>query len=139
MGSPAGRRELECGKVETGCHGAAGQAPFPEALRRLPAIGRHDRLRALARCEIGSERDALDRALRSCSDLEHERGTGMVVPDLDGIDLVPMRALAAREQEIDRGRCRSAIVQRSSIPEGLAKMSAFGMRQQFQQTDHFGC
>ena len=34
---------------------------------------------------------------------------GVIVPDLGGIDAVPVRALAARQQEIDRGRGGAAV------------------------------
>jgi hypothetical protein len=42
------------------------------------------------------------------------------VPDLDGIDTMPVRAFAAREQEIDRRRCGAAI-DRVAIAKRFAK------------------
>jgi hypothetical protein len=45
------------------------------------------------------------------------------VPDLDGVDAVPVRALAARQQEQDRGR-DGAAVDLARIAEGLAVVTA---------------
>ena len=54
-----------------------------------------------------------------------ERSAGIVVPDLVGIDLVPMRALAGLEQEVDRGRGAARLV---GGAEGLDEMATLGMR-----------
>src|SRR5712691_225401 len=56
--------------------------------------------------------------------------------DLDRIDAMPVRALAARQQEIDRGRGGARTVDRAWVAEGLAKMAAFGMRLELEQRDH---
>src|SRR5262249_38766695 len=109
-----------------------------QAARGLPDVSRHDRLRALAGEEIGAQRHALDRALRAGGDLEPQRRAGVIMPDLDGIDLVPMGALAMREQEIDRGRSRTRAAHRSRVAEGLAIVSALGMRLELEQSNHLG-
>jgi len=59
------------------------------------------------------------------------------VPDLDRIDAMPVRALPARQQVIDRGRVR-ALALVSAIAECFAEMSALGMRLQPQQADDIG-
>jgi hypothetical protein len=68
----------------------------------------------------------------------------MPVPDLDRIDPVPMRALAARQQKIDRRRDRAgtldgfAIFERLdgfAIFERLAVVPAFRMRFQIEKLD----
>jgi len=50
------------------------------------------------------------------------------MPDLDGIDAVPVRALLARQQEIDRCRSRASVGVGTRIVKGFAIMAAFGMR-----------
>src|SRR5690606_23075571 len=85
--------ELEAGEAEAGCHRAADQGPVAEARRRLPPAGRHDLLRPLPVLEIRAET-----ALLACAAVRRqgkpERGTRIPVPDLGGIDAVPVRALA---------------------------------------------
>jgi len=62
---------------------------------------------------------------------EFERCAGIMVPDLVGIDPVPVRALTRLEQEEDRG---AGAAPPSSVgvrrPKCLTKMPAFGMRPQ---------
>ncbi len=70
-------------------------------------------------------------------DFELERRAGVIVPDLDGVDAVPVRALAARQQEIDRGR-GGAAVDHAGIAEGLAVVAAFGMRLEIERADDVG-
>jgi hypothetical protein len=41
--------------------------------------------------------EAEDFRLGAVDDLELEGGTGVIVPDLDGIDAVPVRTFAARQ------------------------------------------
>jgi len=125
---PAHRRQLEAFEVEAGRHGAADQSPRAEACRRLPNVSRHDRLRAFARGKVRPERHALDGVVLGGGDLESERRSGVVMPGLDRIDPVPVRALAARKQEVDRGRRRAPALHRAGVAERLAKMSALGMR-----------
>jgi hypothetical protein len=59
------------------------------------------------------------------------------VPNLGRIDAMPVRALAARQQIIDRCRVRAPAFA-SAIAECFAEMSAFGMRLQPQETDDIG-
>ena len=58
---------------------------------------------------------------------ELERRAGVVVPDFDRIDAVPVRAFAARQQEINR-RGGGAAVNDTRIAERLALMPALGVR-----------
>jgi hypothetical protein len=66
--------------------------------------------------------------LRIQRNRELERRAGVIVPAFGRVDLVPMRALAAREQIVDRGRDRARTVHPARVAEGLAIMSALGMR-----------
>jgi hypothetical protein len=59
----------------------------------------------------------------------------MPVPDLDRIDPVPMRALAARQQKIDRRRDRAGTLDGFAIFERLAVVPAFRMRFQIEKLD----
>ena len=101
------RRQLEFRKIESRRDGASDQRPVAGAFGRLPGMRRHDRLRHFAGGEIGSEPEAALAAV--IGDLQGQRAAGVIVPDLDGIDAMPVRALAARQQEIDRGRTRAAV------------------------------
>ena len=66
-----------------------------------------------------------------------QRRAGMEVPRLRRIDAMPVRALAARQQEIDRGR-GSAAVDRRRIAERLAEMPALRMRREGEHADDVG-
>src|SRR5262245_49763156 len=124
-GFPVLRGELETGEFETRGDGAADQRPVAEAFGRLPGTGRNNRLWPFAGREISPERDALDRPSRTRRDFERKRRARIIVPDLGGIDPMPMRALATRQQEIDRGRgCACAF---DRVAERFAKMAAFRM------------
>src|SRR5262245_10952582 len=66
------------------------------------------------------------------------RRARVVEASRDRIDLVPVRALAAREQkQRHRGR-RASAVHLTGIAERFAKMSAFGMRLEVEQADQLG-
>ena len=75
----------------------------PSDSRRLPGVRGDDPLRTFAGGKVVAERDALALPGRR-SDLERQRRTGVPVPDFDRIDAMPVRALAARQQKIDRRR-----------------------------------
>ena len=135
---PAPRRKLEALEVEARRDYAADQRPFSETLCRLPGVSRHDRLRAFARGKVGPERYALDGAVHVGRDLEPERRSGVIMPGLDRIDPVPVRALAACEQEIDRGGCRACAVHYSGVAKRLAKMPALGVRLEVEEADDIG-
>ena len=85
----------------------------------MPCAGRNDRLRPLAIGEIGAEPER-----GFIADAKQERGAGIEVQDLDGIDPMPLRTIPARQQKIDRRRCRALAVDRAGIAEGLAEMPA---------------
>ncbi len=106
----------------------------PSDCGRLPGLSRHDGLRLFAGREIGAERQALDTS-RLGGDFERKRRAGVPMPDLDRIDAVPVRALAASEQKIDRGRS-SAAVALPARRESFAEMPALRMRLKVEQPDH---
>src|SRR5208283_4467599 len=126
MRRPSRRRQLEARKREARRDCASGQRPVAEARRGLPGVGGDNGLRAFAGGEIGAEADALDRRAGVERNLELERGAGIMVPGLGGVDAMPMGALAARQQEIDGGRGGAPGAVRL-VAKGLAKMAAFGM------------
>jgi hypothetical protein len=136
--SAAARRELEPLELEARRHRAADQRPVAETLRRLPNVSRHDRLRAFATGKVGTQRHAVDGTVHVGRDLEPERRSGVVMPCLDRIDPVPVRALTARKQEIDRGRYRACAVHGPGVAKRLAKMPAFGVRPELEQANDVG-
>src|SRR5690349_4376157 len=60
------------------------------------------------------------------------------MPNLHGIDAMPVRTLAARQQEIDRGRSRAPISVHAFVAKRLAIMAAFRMRLQAKPRDDLG-
>jgi hypothetical protein len=72
-------------------------------------MSRHDSLRARAGGKIGPQRYVLDAARRR-RNFELKRRAGIPVPDFGGVDAVPMRTLAVREQKINRRRCGAAVL-----------------------------
>jgi len=72
------------------------------------------------------------------AEFEQQRRACVEVPHLGGIDPVPVRALAARQQEIDRGRGRAAAVDAPGVAESLAEMSALGMRLEIEAANYIG-
>src|SRR5579885_102539 len=89
---PARRRQFEAVEIEGRRHCAAGERPIAGALGRLPGARRHDHLRDLAGMDVGTKADNL--LFGAIHDFELERRAAIVMPDLDRIDAVPMRALA---------------------------------------------
>src|SRR5262249_58706141 len=76
----------------------------------------------------------------SCwSDLRMQGRAGIQMPDRGGSEPMPVRALAAGQQKIDRRRSCAAIAGLLFIAKGLAKMSALGMRFQRQHPDDVLC
>jgi hypothetical protein len=139
-GSSAERRrpalggELEPGEFKCGCNRTADQCPRPEALGRLPRAAGHYGLRPFAGSEIGPQPD-VSNTFRA-RDLKHEGGARIPVPDFRGIEAVPVRALAARQQIIHRARSGATALSRAIIPERLAEMPALGVRPKFEKPDH---
>src|SRR5689334_8929839 len=86
---PVGVGQLKRREVETRRDGAADQRPRAETARRLPRMRRHDCLRPLAGGEVGAEAQGL--SWTDACDRQFERGARIVVPDLGGIDAVPVR------------------------------------------------
>ena len=100
------------------------------------ASGRHDRLRLLAGRDVGAEPKTPLPVI--VGDLQGQRAAGVIVPDLHRIDAMPVRAFAARQQKIDRGRARAAVGVRAGIAKRLAIMPAFRMRLEFEPRDDVG-
>ena len=73
------------GEVEGGGHRAAHQGPGAQTRRRLPPIGGHHELRALARLQIRAQVDGLA-VVAILADGEGERRARIPVPDLRRID-----------------------------------------------------
>jgi len=61
------------------------------------------------------------------------------MPHLHRIDTVPVRALAPRQQKIDRGRCCPEVLDQPRVAKRLAEMAAFRMRFQIEQPDDVSC
>src|SRR5665213_3193824 len=100
-------RQLEAVEGKAGRDRAADQGPVAEGFRRLPGARRHRELRHLVAVDVGAEPD--DFFFRAVHHFELERRAGVIVPDLGGVDTMPVRALAARQQEIDRGGGGAAV------------------------------
>src|SRR4029078_3881826 len=133
---PILRRQFKCRKIKSGRHGAADQRPVAGAFGGLPGMRRHDRLRLFAGGEVRPEPEApLSIVIR---DLQRQRGACVIVPDLDVIDAMPVRTLAACQQEIDRGGPRAAVCVGTGIAKRLAIIAAFRMRLQFEPRDDLG-
>ncbi len=81
-----------------------------------------------------SQPSVMRRASSGCRDLKHQWRAGITMPDFGGINAMPVRALAARQQKIDRGRSGAA-VDLPRIAERLAEMTAFRMRLELEQPD----
>jgi len=94
----------------------------------------HDRLWLLADAEIGAEPQTAH-AL-AVAHRKFERRAGIVVPDLVGIDPVPVRALAGLQQEVDR---RSGAAPFARCAEGLDLVSALGMGSHPEMGDDLVC
>src|SRR6185503_3829522 len=131
---PVRRRELEALEVEGRRHSAADQGPRAERARRLPDAARHDGLRQLALVEVDADAH-MAHALAVAAEREFERRAGVVMPDLVGIDPMPVRALAGLQQEVDGGRGAARLVGRAVH---LAKMPALGMRLQPEAGNDLG-
>ncbi len=97
----------------------------------MPGGRRHDGLGPFAGGDVGTELDRVRRAIL-IGDLQIERAAGVIVPDLDGIDAMPVRAVAPRQQVVDRSRTRPSCGIGTGVAKRLAIIPAFGMRPQFE-------
>lgn len=97
--------------------------------RSLSRLATPARARWLAALRRRRGRVKADRARSAAAgDFKHQRAAGVKMPDLDRVDAMPVRAFAAREQEIDRGRNGASIRIEARVAKSFAKMPAFGMR-----------
>src|SRR5207302_1457562 len=123
---PTLRRQFETRKFESRRDGAADQGPIAVALGSLPGMRRDDHLRLFAGCEIRAELH--DASAFVVGNSQRQRATSVIMPGLHGVDAMPVRAFAARQQEIDCGRSRASIGVHAQVAKRLAIMAAFGMR-----------
>ena len=99
-------------------------------------MARHDGLGLLADAEVAAEPQITDGSA-VVAHRKFERRAGVMVPDLVGIDPVPVRAFAGFQQEIDR---RAGAASGTWSSEGLDEMTALGMRPQPElRNDFLGC
>src|SRR5688572_16038328 len=89
---PARRGELEPGELESWHDDATHEREFTGRLGGLPRMCRHARLRKL-RAE----------QMDGVTEVEPQRRTKVIQPDLVGVDTMPMRALTGTKQEVDGG------------------------------------
>lgn len=82
------RGEFEAREFKGWGHRASNKCPIPERLRLLPMALLDDALRAFAVQHIRAEPQGGPGAMRWCG-REHERGAGVPVPDLDGVNTMP--------------------------------------------------
>src|SRR6266566_6338427 len=122
---PAPGRYFERRKIKTGRDRAAHQRPGAGAFGSLPCLYGDYGLRHFARGEIGAEPDAALAAI--IGNLQAERVACVIMPDLHRIDAMPVRALAPRQQEMDRGGQRTSIGVDTRVAKCLAIMPAFRM------------
>ena len=130
------RRQLEGCKVKSRRDRASHQRPVAGALGCLPGMRRHDGLRYFAGGEIGTELNAA--TVVAIGDLKKQRAAGVIMPDLDSIDAMPMGPLIARQQEIDRSRARTSIGVAARVTKRFAIMAAFRMRLEAEPGDEIG-
>jgi hypothetical protein len=93
-------------------------------------------LRHVAGGEIGTKPDAA--LVPIIGNLQTQRAAGVIMPDLHRVDAMPVRAFAARQQEIDRGGERAAVGIEAAVAKRFAIVATFGMRLQFQPRDDVG-
>ena len=98
----------------------------------MPRTRGYDGLRPLPGTEVGAERIVVD-DLALVADPELQRRAGVPVPDLGGVDAMPVRNVLALEQVVDRGRVRAGA--RDVIAEGLAIPAARGMALELEKSD----
>ena len=113
---PTSRRELEPRELEGGRHDAADQRPGTQWTSRLPCTGGHDRLDDRAGHDIATEVMNGDRRLTLGPDPQLKRIARRVLPDLVGIDPMPVRSLAGRQQVDDRAAAGTHAFRRGSPP-----------------------
>ena len=113
---PSGWRQLEAGEVERRRHDAADERPGPKRARGLPRAGGDDRLDDRPSGHVRTEPVHRDRAIALAPDAELERVPAGGLPDLVGIDAMPVRSLARREQKEDRAGRRPRPADRLRSP-----------------------
>src|SRR5215467_8436686 len=132
---PGPGREFESLERKSGCDSASGQCPGTKALRGLPGACRHRHLRYLARMDVGAQTENL--FLGTVDHFELERRAGVIVPDFDRVDPMPMRAFAARQQKENRGG-GGAAVNLPWVAEGFAIVPALRVWLESERAYHFG-
>jgi hypothetical protein len=97
---------------------------------------RHHHLEPVDARDVGAEPE-IPRLSGMFGDRQRQRRPGLPQPDLRGIDTVPMRDLARRQQELDCRRGAAAAIRRAVAPH-LGIVPALRMGCETQAADHFG-
>ena len=129
------RGELESFEAKGRADRAARQCPVAGAACRLPPMRGHNYLRPLSCHQIPTKCEILRGPIGRFGHRQDQRRTGIEMPDLGGIDPVPVACFGRLQQEIDAGARRAAI---AVCDPCLPVMSTFGMGDQAQARDDLG-
>lgn len=132
---PPLRRKLEAIEFERRRDRAADEGPGTKRTRGLPLEWLDDELRTLTGAQVGPQ-DPPPSRLSFDAGLELERCAGVEVPDLGGVDAMPMRTLASLEQEVNRRSGATRIA--SIVPPSFDVVATFGMRAKPERLDDVG-
>ncbi len=132
---PLFRCHFEPAEIECGRNDASHQGPIAERHRRLPCVGRNDRLRLFVPGPVGTECVYRRRSVFR-RDRKPQRRAGVKGPDFHRVHAMPSRYLSRPKKKIDRRRdapfsfgCLMAV--------DFAETTAFRMRAQIQERDDF--
>ena len=103
----------------------------------MPVAARNDDLRCLAVENVGAE-TVMGRRAAIGGEAELEGRAGIVMPDLDRIDPVPVGSVAGGQQIVDRGRM-AAPVGRLVVAEGLAIPAALRVGRKVEPFGDVAC
>lgn len=131
-------RKLESREPEPRRDSASHQRPFAKTARGLPVMRWHYRLRHVALSKLGPQNMRLVRALRIRRDTQLQRRACVKMPDLCGINPVPVAVLARFQQEQDRGPGWTRAIGRIGDP-CLAIPPAFRMGLEREKCDYVVC
>src|SRR5687768_6883534 len=126
------RSQLEFVEFESGGNRASHEAPRTQGLRALPDAGRHDELWFFAGGDVGAKKATGNAAVFLCR--KRQTRAGIKVPDLGGVDAMPVGPFALPQQIVDGRRCRAA-VRRARIAEGFTEIPALRMGTERQRLD----
>lgn len=118
--------------VNAGRDRAADEGLVTGRLRCLPPAGRHPQLWLLAGGQIDAEHRFVRRGRGVRCAPERQRCTSVEVPQLVGVDSMPVRPVPIAQEEVD-GRTRAAGVGSGVVAPRLAEDAAFRMRRQVER------